>query len=83
MKPAPVSAAELTVTGTVPVEAKVNICDVAEFSGTFWKAKLAGLILSVCIYAFSVTAKFMDEPPALAVRVAVCVVATGDTLAVN
>ena len=43
MKPAPVIAAELTVTGAVPVDVSVNDCVVAVFTVTLPKLRLAAL----------------------------------------
>ena len=45
-KPAPVMAAELTVTGAVPVEVSVNDCAVAVFTVTLPKLRLAALIVN-------------------------------------
>ena len=45
-KPAPVMAAELTVTGAVPVEVSVNDCVVAVFTVTLPKLRLAALIVN-------------------------------------
>jgi hypothetical protein len=46
VKPAPVIAAEFTVTGEVPVEVNVNDCVVAVFTVTLPKLKLAALTVS-------------------------------------
>jgi hypothetical protein len=43
VNPAPAIAAELTVTGVVPVEVKVRDCSVAVFTVTLPKLKLAAL----------------------------------------
>ena len=43
MKPDPEIAAELTVTGVVPVDVRVNDCVVAVFTVTLPKLKLAAL----------------------------------------
>jgi hypothetical protein len=43
VKPAPVITAEFTVTGAVPVDVSVNDCDVAVFTVTLPKLKLAAL----------------------------------------
>jgi len=45
-KPAPVIAAELTVTGDVPVDVSVNDCVVAVFTITLSKRRLAALIVN-------------------------------------
>ena len=42
-KPAPMIAAEFTVTGAVPVDVNVSDCVVAEFTVTFPKLKVAAL----------------------------------------
>ena len=46
VKPVPVIAAELTVTGAVPVDVKVNDCVVAVFTVTLPKLKVAALIVN-------------------------------------
>jgi hypothetical protein len=46
VKPAPVIAAELTVTGAVPVEVSVNDCVVAAFTVTLPKLRLAALTVN-------------------------------------
>ena len=69
-KPAPVTAAALMVTGTVPVEVKVTGWGVAAvFSTTLPNAKLVVLMLSAGTAAFNCRAKGLDRPPALAVIV--------------
>ena len=69
-KPAPVTAAALTVTGTVPVEVKVIGCGAAAvFTTTLPNAKLVALMLSAGTDAFNCRAKVLDRPPALAVIV--------------
>jgi hypothetical protein len=45
-KPAPVIAAELTVTGDVPVDVSVNDCVVGVFTGKLPKFKLAVLTVN-------------------------------------
>jgi hypothetical protein len=44
LKPAPVIAAELTVTGDAPVDVSVNDCVVAVFTVTLSKLRLPALI---------------------------------------
>ncbi len=69
-KPAPVTAAALMVTGTVPVEVKVTGCGVAVvFTTTLPNAKLVALMLSAGTAAFNCRAKVLDTLPALAVIV--------------
>jgi len=46
VKPAPVIAAEFTVTGDVPVDVNVNDCVVAVFTVTLPKLRLAALIVN-------------------------------------
>ena len=46
VKPAPVIAAEFTVTGEVPVDVSVSDCVVAVFTITLPKLRLAALIVS-------------------------------------
>jgi hypothetical protein len=83
-KPAPVTAAALMVTGTVPVEVKVTGCGVAVvFTTTLPNAKLVALMLSAGTAAFNCRAKVLDTLPALAVIVTACAVATEATVAVN
>ena len=45
-KPVPVIAAELTITGDVPVDIKVNDCVVVVFTVTFPKLRLVGLTVN-------------------------------------
>jgi hypothetical protein len=51
VKPAPVIAAELTVTGEVPVDVSVNDCVVAVFTVTLPKLRLAVLIVNCGLVA--------------------------------
>ena len=83
VKPVPLSVAELIVTGAVPVEVNVTGSVDAVFTVTLPNAKLAGLIVNVGTAAFSCSAKVLETPPALAVRVTDCAVVTDDTVAVN
>lgn len=71
-KPAPVSVAELMVTGAVPVDVSVIDCGVAGvLTCTLPKARLLALTVSVGTAAFSCRAKLSMTLPAVAVRVAV------------
>ncbi len=72
MKPVPLSVAELMVTGAVPVEVSVTGSVDAVFTVTLPNAKLAGLMVNVGTAAFSCSAKVLETPPALAVRVTDC-----------
>ena len=83
MKPAPVTVAPLMVTGAVPTELRVIVCVAGVFTATLPKAKLASLMLSVGTGTFNWRVKLLVTVPALAVRVTVCAVGTGVTLAVN
>ena len=83
VKPVPLSVAELMVTGAVPAEVNVTGSVDAVFTVTLPNAKLAGLMLNVGTAAFSCSAKVLETPPALPVRVTDCAVVTDDTVAVN
>ena len=83
VKPVPVNAAELIVTGAVPVEVNVTGSVDAVFTVTLPNARLAGLMVNVGTAAFNCRAKVLETPPALAVRVTACPVETADTVAVN
>ena len=83
VKPVPVNAAELMVTGAVPLELSVTGNVVGVFSVTLPNARLAGLMVSVGTAAFNCRAKVFDTPPVLAVRVTDCAVVTEVTVAVN
>jgi hypothetical protein len=82
-KPAPVSEAELMVTGAVPVEVRVTDCVAAVFTCTFPNATLVALIVNVGIAAFNCRPKVLETLPELAVRVTACALVTGETVAVN
>jgi len=83
VKPVPLNAAELMVTGPVPVEVNVTGSVDAVFTVTLPNAKLAGLMVNVGTAAFNCRAKLLETLPALAVRVTACPVETDDTVAVN
>jgi hypothetical protein len=83
VKPVPLNAAELMMTGAVPVEVNVTGSVDAVFTVTLPNAKLAGLMVNVGTAAFNCSAKVLETPPALAVRVTACPVVTDDTVAVN
>ena len=83
MNPVPVSAAALTVTGSVPVDVKVTDCVAAVFTTTSWKATLVLLALRISDAALSWRGMFMELLPELAVKIADCMVDTDDILAVN
>jgi hypothetical protein len=69
VKPAPVSVAPFTVTGTVPVEVKVTDCVAGVLTTTSPNATLVALMLSASIAAFSCRGKLLNTLPALAVIV--------------
>jgi hypothetical protein len=68
-KPAPVTAAELIVTGTVPVDVNVTDCVADVLTMTSPNATLVALMLSARTAALSCRVKFFITPPALAVTV--------------
>jgi hypothetical protein len=83
VNPVPLNAAELMVTGAVPVEVNVTGSVDAVFTVTLPNARLVGLTVNVGTAAFNCSAKVLETPPALAVRVTACAVVTDDTVAVN
>ena len=86
VKPVPLSVAELTVTGAVPVEVSVTGNFDAVSTVTLPNATLVGLIDNVgtvAAAAFSCRAKFLETRFAVAVSVTVCTDVTDDTLAAN
>jgi hypothetical protein len=83
VKPVPLNVAELIVTGAVPVEVNVTGSVDAVFTVTLPNARLVGLMVNVATPAFNCSAKVLETPPALAVRVTACAVVTDDTVAVK
>jgi len=83
VNPVPVNAAELMVTGAVPVEVNVTGSVDAVFTVTLPKARLAGLMVNVGTAAFNCRPKVLETPPAVAVSVTACAVETDDTVAVK
>lgn len=69
----------LIVTGNAPDDVSVNCCVAVVFTFTFPKETLATLALSPAAAAFNVRTAIADSPPALAVMVAVCMLATAET----
>ena len=70
VKPVPVTAAALTVTGAVPVEVKVTDCGVAAvFTTTLPNATLAALTFNAGVAAFNCSRKVLNTLPAVAVIV--------------
>ena len=83
VKPAPVSAAELIVTGAVPVDVNVTGWVDGVSSGILPKATLAGLMLSVGTLAFSCRVRLWATPPPVAVSTTVWAEVTAAALATN
>ena len=83
MKPAPLTAAALTVTAAVPVEDKVTDCVDGVFTFTLPNARLEVLALSVDTEEPSCNANVLAVLPALAVSVTACVVLVEETAAVK
>jgi hypothetical protein len=83
VNPVPVSVAALIVIGTVPEEVKVTDWVAGVLITTSPNATLVALMLSARIAAFSCRVKLFITPPALAVIVIACAVATEDIVAVN
>ena len=82
--PAPVTDAELTVTGDEPVAVRVTDWVDGVFSETLPKEMLVALMLSVAPPAVpSCNAKFFVTPFAVAVKVAACAELTAETAALN
>ncbi len=71
VKPLPLMAAALTVTGAVPVEVRITDCVSGVFRFTFPNATLVALMLSVGTPVPSCRLKVCATLPALAVNVAV------------
>jgi hypothetical protein len=83
VKPTPVNATPLIVTGAVPVDVKVRYCVADVFTTTLPNGTLVALILRVGVATFNWSTKPVEMLPAFALSVAVCVDPTGDTAAVN
>jgi hypothetical protein len=83
VKPVPVSVAELTVTGAVPLEERTTDWVVGVFTTTLPNATLVVLKLSVGTGAFTCKIKVLDTLPALAPSVTVWLLVAADTVAVN
>jgi len=66
VKPAPLIAAEFTVTGVVPVDVKVNDCIVVVFTVTLPKLTLPALIVSCAFAAVPVPLKATEAVPPVA-----------------
>jgi hypothetical protein len=70
LKPVPLTAAALTVTGAVPVDDRITDCVAGVFRFTFPNATLAALMLNVGTPGPSCSEKVFAVLPALAVKVA-------------
>ena len=81
--PVPLTASALIVTAAVPVEVRVTVCEVAEFTLTLPNAIVEALTPSVGTLDPICSAKVFVLPPALAVSVTLCDVLTELTVAVN
>ena len=81
--PAPLTVSALIVTAAVPVEVRVTVCVVAEFTFMLPNATVEALTLRVGVLAPNCNAKVFALPPALAVSVTLCDVLTEFTVAVN
>lgn len=83
VKPAPVNAAPLIVTGAVPVDVKVTYCVALAFTTTLPNGTVLALILKVGVATFKCRTKLLETLLALAISVAVCADSTRDTVAMN
>ena len=83
VNPVPVSAAALTITGSVPVDVKVTDCVAVVFTAMSSKTKLLVLTLRMSDAALNCNGTLMELLPELAVKTADCVVDTEDIFAVN
>jgi hypothetical protein len=81
VNPAPLTVAELIVSGEVPIEVSVRTWVEAVFRFTLPNERLEALSEMEGTAAFNCSAKLAEAPPALAVSVAVCVVLTAETVA--
>ncbi len=83
VKPGPAGAAELMVTGAVPVDVRMRGLVEGLFSATLPNAKLVALMLSVGVAAFNCRTKLAETVPTLAFSVTLCAFITAETVAVN
>jgi hypothetical protein len=63
VKPAPVNAAVLIITGTLPVDVKVTDCVATVLTTTSPNATLLALMLNAGIAAFNVSEKYSETVP--------------------
>lgn len=71
------------VTGIVPVDVRVNGCEVAVLTATLPKAMLPGLMLSVAMAGFNCRTNTLETPPVFPTILAVCGELTEATVVVN
>ncbi|MFZ0745073.1 MAG: hypothetical protein WAM85_11745 [Terracidiphilus sp.] len=83
VKPVPVSAAALIVSGALPADVKVKDCVDGAFSGTFPKASVLVLMLRVGTKALNCKAKLFEMLPEVAMRVTSWAEVTEATVAKN
>jgi hypothetical protein len=83
VKPAPLSVAEVMMTGAVPVELKISGCVEGVLIVALPNEMLLALVVNVGVDALSCSAKLLETPAPLAVIVAACGEETDDTFAVN
>jgi hypothetical protein len=83
LKPAPLTVAELIVNATVPPAVNVTDCEEGVSTFTSPKGTLDVLTLKVEVPAPNASAKVLETPLSVAVKVAVCAVETVATVAVK
>jgi hypothetical protein len=71
VKPLPVTAAALMVTGALPVDVRISVCVAGEFRFTVPKAIVVVFVLSIAVAVPSCSAKVVATLLALAVSVTV------------
>jgi hypothetical protein len=82
-KPGPLAVTALTVRGTSPADDNVTVCVAGVFTFTLPNARLAVLTFSVGVATLNCRINVSEIPPAAAVMVAVCAVATAPIEAVK
>lgn len=83
VNPVPDIDAALTVTAEPPVEVRTTVCVAGIFVTTSPKSMLEALKLKIGDEVLRSSVKLSEEPPALAVRIAVSAEATGETFTVK
>ncbi len=81
VKPVPVTAAALMVTGAPPVELRVTDCVAGVFTATLPKPMLVALMLSFGIAALNCSANLCEALPFVAVSTTDCAELTDETFA--